>query len=375
MPILSTIILLWENFGPMHDDRVRALVQAYGGKARIVGLELFGKSDTYAWVNEAGGDFEKITLFPGQSHSLSRTLNIAAAIVGRCRQLNANHVFLCHYDLPAILLAACMLRLLGMKVYTMGDAKFDAYKRDLWREVGKSFFFLPYVGALSNDVRSKDYLRFLGIKAGRISAPYNTIAIDRVRRLSGTVPAPDGAAFADRHFTIVARFVPEKNLEMALEAYAIYSRTANAPRQLHLCGSGELEPLLRQKVEQLGLKDQVQFRGFLQSDGIAQTLGTTLALILPSVQETFGFVVIEAQAMGLPVLISENCGARDTLVRNGVNGFVIEPDNPNGLAFFMSLIDRDEALWQRMCVSASSHSEKGDVGRFAEAVMRLVPVC
>ncbi|MET3614940.1 glycosyltransferase involved in cell wall biosynthesis [Rhizobium aquaticum] len=369
---MSTIILLWENFGPMHDDRVRALVRACGGKARIVGLELFGKSDTYAWDNEAGDDFEKITLFPGQSHSLSRTLKIAAVIVRHCRALNADQVFLCHYELPAILLAACMLRLLGMKVYAMGDAKFDAYKRHLWREVGKSFFFLPYVGALSNEVRSKDYLRFLGIKAGRIAAPYNTISIDRLRRLSGTVPAPNGAAFADRHFTIVARFVREKNLEMALEAYAIYCRAADAPRQLHLCGSGELEPLLRQKVEELGLRDLVEFRGFLQSDGIAQALGTTLALILPSVQETFGFVVIEAQAMGLPVLVSENCGSRDTLVRTGVNGFVIEPDNPNGLAFFMSLLGRDEALWQRMCVSASSFAEKGDVDRFAEAVMTLV---
>lgn len=370
---MTTVTIIWDNFGPMHDDRVRAVARAYGEKARIVGVELFGKSDTYDWDNEAGTGFEKTTLFPGEDFSRNSTFRTARAIVSRCLSLGARHVFLCNYERPAIFLAAMVLRLSGRKVYMMSCSKFDDYERDIMREWLKRFFFLPYGGALSSGLRARDYMRLMGIPTERIATEYNTLSLQRIRALSETVPAPAGIPFAARHFTIVARFVSKKNLAMALEAYARYCRMTATPRALHLCGSGGLEPALRAKVDELGLADRVVFRGFLQSDGVAKVLGQTLALLLPSIEEQFGNVVIEAQAMGLPVILSDNCGARDTLVRSGVNGFVIEPDNPEGLAFFMGLLDRDEALWRRMCASASVYAEKGDVARFAEAVMTLVP--
>lgn len=368
------IIIIWDNFGPMHDDRVRAVAGAYGDKARVVGIELFGKSDTYEWDNEGNTEFQKETLFPGVDFSRNSTLKTARAIVARCLALKAEHVFLCNYERPAIFLAAVALRLMGRRVYTMGCSKFDDFERHIPREWAKRLFFLPYQGALSSGARARDYMRLMGIAPEKIATEYNTLSIDRIRRLSGKVPAPAGTAYAERHFTIVARFVPKKNIAMALDAYALYCAQAASPRPLHLCGSGSLEQSLRDKVQSLGLGDKVVFRGFLQSDGIAEVLGDTLALLLPSIEEQFGNVVIEAQAMGLPVILSDNCGARDNLVRSGTNGFVIEPDNPQGLAFFMRLLSDDADLWTRMSLSAAAYADKGDVARFAEAVQTLVPV-
>lgn len=358
----------------MHDDRVRAVVRGYQGKVRVVGVELFGKSSTYDWEVTDGAGFEKITLFPEQDFTSNSIFKTASAIVKICRHVGAQHIFFCNYEKLEIFLAALSLRLLGKKTYMMANSKYDDKTRSLFKEVAKSLFLMPYMGGISNETRSADYMRFLRVNARKIASPYNTLSLAEIRRLSAVEPAPAGAFFADRHFTIVARFVPEKNLPMAIDAYARYCQTTSAPRKLQICGSGKLEPMLRSRVRELGVDDKVIFRGFLQRDGVAQALGQTLALILPSIDETFGNVVIEAQAMGLPVLLSENCGARDTLVRTGVNGFVFEPDNSEGLAFFMGLLDRDEALWRRMCVSASTYAEKGDVDRFAEAIMSLVPV-
>ena len=108
------------------------------------------------------------------------------------------------------------------------------------------------------------------------------------------------------------------------------------------------------------------------TDGVARILATTLALILPSVEEQFGNVVIEAQAMGLPVILSDVCGARDHLIRTGVNGFVIEPDNPLGLSFFMTMLSEDEELWRRMATAAAEGADKGDVRQFSVAVRSFV---
>ena len=171
---------------------------------------------------------------------------------------------------------------------------------------------------------------------------------ERIRRLSQTVPAPAGEPFPKRHFTIVARLIPKKNIATALDAYAMYAQEAETPRPLHICGSGPLEPELKAQAAALGVEQLLSFRGYLQTAEVCATLGDTLALILPSVEEQFGNVIIEAQAMGLPVIVSDNVGARDNLVRSGVNGFVVEPSNAAGFAFFMKLLSTDEKLWRRM---------------------------
>ena len=148
--------------------------------------------------------------------------------------------------------------------------------------------------------------------------------------ISRQEPAPGGLPHAARRFTAVTRLVPKKNLNVLIDAYALYRKAVATPRPLHICGSGELETELRAKIAALDLGDFVILRGFLQRPEIAHELAQSLALILPSIEEQFGNVIIEAQAMGVPTIISHNCGALETLVRSGVNGFVVEPDNPTG---------------------------------------------
>jgi glycosyltransferase involved in cell wall biosynthesis len=364
----NPLVFVWENLGPMHVDRCEAVARRFAGRRKVVGIEIASRSVVYDWESPSAEAFEKVTLYEKELPRSFRALRIAARLTKQCLAERSRDVFLCNYDHPATFATAIALRLLGRRVYTMGPSKFDDYPRNLWREVLKSFFYLPYCGGISSGKRARDYMRFLGIRSDRISTEYNTVSIDRIRALAGVDPAPGGTPFRDRHLTIVARFVPKKNLSTALRAYAIYRRTAADPRPLHLCGSGPLEQSLRQLASELGLQEHVAFRGFLQTADVAKVLGRTLAILLPSVEEQFGNVVIEAQAMGLPVIVSDNCGARDRLVRTGVNGFVVEPDNPEGMAFFATLLSDDEELWRRMCFAAQRSAPLGDVERFADAV-------
>lgn len=359
------IIFLWENFGPMHVDRCEAV--AKNGK-NVLGIELYGKSDTYDWIPENGSTFQKVTLF---KYNRPRGIVLLNTLIKFRIRNGKSNWFLCHYEWWEIFLFACFLRLMGDQVFTMGCSKFDDWPRNSIREASKRLFFLPYKGAVGSGVRSKDFFHFHGIPESRIAVEYNTLSLERIRKLSGATPAPNGLAYEDRYFTIVARLVPKKNLNMALKAYAMYAKDHPCPRLLHICGNGPLEKELKEKAFSLGIENQVIFHGFIQTQAIAEKLGSTLALILPSIEEQFGNVVIEAQAMGLPVLLSDVCGARDNLVRTGVNGFVFEPDNPEGLAWFMKLIDNDQILWERMSEAALQYANKGDALNFAKGVLYL----
>ncbi|ACK51720.1 glycosyl transferase group 1 [Methylocella silvestris BL2] len=368
---MASIVFVWENFGPIHSDRCDAVASRVGGGRKVIGLELGGNSQVYEWNSESGTKFEKKTLFHGKKIDEVSFLRKFYTLARTCFALRRADFFFCHYESPSIFLTAALLRLTGSRVFVMNDSKYDDYRRYVGRELIKKIFYLPYTGAVASGTRAADYFRFLGLPEKRIVLNYDTLSTDRIRRLSGVDRAPDGPPFAARHFTIVSRMVPKKNLSMALNAYALYRAGAAHPRQLHICGSGPLDAELRDEAARLGLSDSVIFRGFLQIDEVCPILGKTLALILPSTQEQFGNVVIEAQAMGLPVIVSENCGARDLLVRSGVNGFVIEPDNPEGLAYFMGLIDSDEALWRRMAIATAPFSTLGDASRFAQAIVDL----
>lgn len=364
------IVFFWNNFGPMHADRVDAVAKAMGGGVDCIGLEFRGTDETYEWLSESRESFRKETLFPER---IPGVLGRLRALIGAARRLRADSWFLCHYERPEVLLLALYLRLTGRRVFTMGCSKFDDFPRTVFREWLKSFFVRPYLGAISSPQRSAEYLRFLGLRKRPVVAQYNTLSINRIQTAAAAAAAPDGLAFEARDFVIVARFVPKKNLPMALEAFARYIAIhPSSVRKLHLCGSGEGEAELRSQVTALSLTDRVIFHGFLQSNGVARVLATGFALILPSVEEQFGNVVIEAQAMGLPVLISEVAGARDALVRNWQNGFVFEPDNPEALARFMALLDDDEALWRRLCAGASASAPLGDVAAFASGVQQLL---
>jgi glycosyltransferase involved in cell wall biosynthesis len=367
-----SVVFIWENFGPLHLDRCEAAAALLSPSWTARGIELANKSVEYKWASSEESGFEKITLFRGKSIAQVSFWQRTWATLRACWRVRPAAYFFCDYQEISTLVCAMVLRCCGSQVFVMNDSKFDDYQRHFFREMVKKIFYFPYNGALTSGIRARDYLRFLGFPESKIQLNYDALSIERVRRLGAAPPAPNGLQHKDRHFTIVARFVPKKNLSMALDAYSLYCASVASPRPLHLCGSGPLEPDLRKKVNDLALGDSVVFHGFVQTEGVCRILASTLALLLPSLEEQFGNVVIEAQAMGVPVILSNNCGACDLLVRSGVNGFVIEPDNPQGMAFFMALLCEDERLWHKMCLSNKFFVEQGDVGRFVEAVANLL---
>ncbi|GGH45869.1 glycosyltransferase [Frigidibacter albus] len=373
---MPPLVLLWDNFGPLHLDRIAAVARRLGDRHHVIGVELCGQSDTYDWDRSEGGDFERILVYPDAQLDRLSAWKILRGVLGAMRGRGRGTVFLCHWNEPGIALAALILRLRGHRVLTMSCTKFDDRPRNLFKEMCKRLFFVPYQGGLASGERSIAYLRQM-MPRGSLAGEYNTVSLDRVRAEAGYGPfaeatVEEGVPHSARDFLCVARLVPKKNLPMLLDAYALYCAAEPEPRRLRLCGSGPDEAALRAQAQALGISGHVVFEGFVQSDAVAARLAGALALILPSIEEQFGNVVPEAQAFGLPVLLSTVAGARDKLLRNGVNGFLVEPDNPEGLAWFLTLLHRDEALWQRMRSAAFRLAPLGDAASFAEGVESLI---
>jgi glycosyltransferase involved in cell wall biosynthesis len=288
------------------------------------------------------------------------------------KDLDAEVVFLCNYDLPEIFLTALWLRARGRSPVLMSDSKFDDKPRRLHRELRKWAALLPYRSALVGGHRAESYLRYLGFRRRPIAHGYDTVSTSRIRANAGAPPAPEGARFDERHWLVIARLVPKKNLFMLLDAYAMYcTKTGERRRRLTICGSGPLENDLRREASRRGL-DRVVFTGWLQEPHVDEHLAQALALLLPSYEEQWGLAVNEATAMGLPVFCTPQVGAGDALVRAHVNGFLLESDNAVGWANAMVLLDGDEARWRTFCNESRRRSAIGDVTAFGDGVRQLL---
>jgi glycosyltransferase involved in cell wall biosynthesis len=119
-------------------------------------------------------------------------------------------------------------------------------------------------------------------------------------------------------FVFLGRLVDWKALDIVIEAL---TRTPDA--ELIVIGDGPMREPWRQAAERYGVMARVTFTGFLPQAECAPHLRDALALVLPSLYESGGAVVLEAMASGIPVIATNWGGPPDYLDESC--GFLVEP--------------------------------------------------
>lgn len=94
-----------------------------------------------------------------------------------------------------------------------------------------------------------------------------------------------------------------------------------------ICGDGDDRRRLEQKASDLGVADRVVFAGYVAEREKADHYRLADAFVMPSRGEGFGYVFLEAQACGIPVVASTIDGSRESL-RNSEIGWAVDPNDP-----------------------------------------------
>lgn len=373
-PEKLTVALVWSQFAAYHIDRCEAVAARLAGRADVLAIEIATTSTAYAW--EPSGEVpgaRKLTLFPGESYDSVSPWRRFRTLWRATRRADLVALGVSYATADAILLG-WVLRLTGKQVVVFSETKFDDCRRSVWRELGKSLLLSCYSAAIVGGRRHIDYFRFLGFRRRQVLPGYDGVGLERIRRQAGGAIAPEGVPHEDRHFIFVGRFVDKKNLHRLVDGYARYVALAGSAqaRRLVLVGSGDEGVALRGRVAELGIAGLVDLPGFLGAEGVSCALAGSLALLLVSGEEQWGLVVNEALALGLPAVVSQEVGSGDVLVRNLINGFVIESGSPDGMAQAMLALASDRSLWTRMAHASRDRAWLGDAERLADAVELLL---
>jgi L-malate glycosyltransferase len=353
----------WEFIGPHHLARVHSC-QNRDEKIGIRVFALADRSRTYDFYHDEEVRPEVTVAYRSATVEDLSLWKRLCAYVRYVWVADEDVYFLCHYERFEVFLTAVVLRLRRKKVFVMNDSKFDDYQRNIFREVGKSIFYTPYCGALVSGARSASYLRFLGV-GGQIETGYDTIDSEQMREKSRR---PSEGLNPKTFFITVSRLVARKNIGMIIRAFAAFCQESEPSIQLIIVGEGPEKQTLLDLADCLHVGHRVKFLGLVPNEGIPSLVANSIALLLMSSSEQWGLVVNEAVACGVPVIVSEAVGARDTLVRNFVNGYVIEDDNLLGLTRAMLAVLRDA----NGLVPPGHIARSANVECFADAVTSLL---
>lgn len=154
------------------------------------------------------------------------------------------------------------------------------------------------------------------------------------------------------------RLGPQKGLDAALEALAAVPGVT-----LAIAGDGPDREALERRTQGLGLGERVRFLGPLPREGVLRLFRAADASLLPSAWENFPHTVVEALAVGTPV-IATRVGGVPEVVRDGENGLLVAAGDPDALVAAIRRFFGEDGLRRGLADAAA-----GSVASYTEESM------
>lgn len=183
-----------------------------------------------------------------------------------------------------------------------------------------------------------------------------------IARWAALLPAP---APRER-FTVlcVCRFYPRKRVDLLLRAVALMGEDID----VRIVGGGPEERRLRALAESLALGDRVRWLGTIPQAALAREYSGCGAFCLPSVQEGFGIVFLEAMAAGKPI-VAARAAAVPEVVREGL---LVEPESAEAVAAALDRLRRSPELRASLAEAGRRAVAEWDAPRVAARFLEVI---
>ncbi len=163
------------------------------------------------------------------------------------------------------------------------------------------------------------------------------------------------------------RLVPVKGPEFLIKA-AKYIISEYPDTYFIFTGDGPLEQDLKRKALEMGISENIIFLGW--RNDVAKIISIYDIFVLPSLNEGMGRVLVEAMALGKPIVAS-NIGGIPDLVIHGKNGFLVPPKDPEELAKYIQILLEDEEKREKMGLAGKEMSLNFSTENMVEKIAEL----
>jgi glycosyltransferase involved in cell wall biosynthesis len=214
-----------------------------------------------------------------------------------------------------------------------------------WFEVWSASYWSDYLGSLPGRVGVA--VQRACIRLTPLAFAYSELAADRLVRGGVRHPpvklrgmhageiGPDeetGCRTGGGRVVWIGRLIPEKRSTLVPGVVARL-RSTHPDLRATMIGAGPQTAQLRSAITEAGVDDMVSAPGFVERQVLEDALRNADCLLVTSVREGYGVVVLEAAARGTPVVVVEaEDNAAAELIEPGVNGYLVPSDDPQAIA-------------------------------------------
>ena len=206
----------------------------------------------------------------------------------------------------------------------------------------------------------RDFPYFVGLDRKFVQTQPDSVREFRARHIH----FPDGVVFL-----AMGRFILRKRYGDILDAM---SRIDDDSIVLWLAGAGPEERKLRKKAEQLGLNLRVFFLGWVQPRDMDVVLQACDVFVHPSENEPFGVVVLDAMAIGKPIIGASSVGAVEDRVKHGINGRIFALKDVKDLARSMRFFIEQPQTITKFGQKARETAEEYPVEKGTDLISKLL---
>lgn len=321
------ILYLYSEIGPYNIPVLRRLSEQYG--ARI---------DVVCWDQKCLKPYTPPEIPNVQFHRRSQFDSRSIFLLAEAIQPDI--IYVSGWMDKGYFQTSRMFKARGVPVVTGFD---DQWVGSLRQRVGCVVFRLYYQRFFSHawvaGPRQFEFAKRLGF--ANQSIIHDMLSCD-YDRFSAAIKNLEAKRYVFPHtFLYVGNFRRVKGTDTLANAYEKYRRMVSSPWGLTCVGNGELKPII-------SACHDIEVLEYLPQKELVKLCSQAGALILPSRHDQWGVVVHEFAAAGLPLLLSENVGAKEILLIENFNGFSYPADSVDALAAAMCKMSAksDSELYQ-----------------------------
>ncbi|MCX6136306.1 MAG: glycosyltransferase family 4 protein [Ignavibacteriales bacterium] len=373
------VVIIWTKFLPYHLARIRHLQKRIEAEGyRLTAIEVASQDALYPFPqSELSATFDYVCVFPGASYRTLNPIVIDWRIHRMITRLKPDYIFSPSTPFPSGMASIQYSLVYGSQVIIMDDAweysdrrgrLVTAIKKLIHRNVDAAFLPAP---------SHASYFEKMGIPRDRqvygvdvVDNDYFSSWAQEARSAESVIRSRLG--LPQKYFLFVGRLIKRKGVDRLITAYRSYKKTVSSEEAwgLVIIGEGDEKAELQQMARG---ERSIVFAGSRFGNELCTHYGLAACLVLPSEVETWGLVVNEAMAAGLPVLVSSGCGCAKTLVQEEANGWHFPPYDTARLAEAMQKMS---SLSQSRIEEMSKQSKKiisqWSLDTFADSVMTAI---
>lgn len=274
--------------------------------------------------------------------------------VGVEKQLKAirpDIVFAMEYN-PTILRAVHWCRRKKIPFISWTDGTLNSEKNiGKVQRLSRSYIVKRAAAFVASSTASKKAQIAYGADEKKCFISYLTVDIQKYLR--------EKTDYSGKQLLYVGSLIQRKGLDLLLPALA---KTGEDIR-LVIVGEGQEKELLEKQAAELGISRRIEFKGYLEGEPLRELYGSSDVFILPTREDCFGLVILEAMCASLPVISSKYADGAFDLIEEGENGCIVDPEDTDAFADAISEMFADE---DRLAAMGQRSYEKAHAFAFSE---------